>query len=199
LISRRRFAVKPCSLRSARRLASPGASLHERRLAATLDGALILFAYGAFLSLFSLLGGRFAASKLDAAVLLATLALFYGQYFALFTLFGGVTPGMIWRKLRLATFDGHEPGVGHLACRSFGYMVSAGTLALGFLWALWDEDRLCWHDRISHTHLTWTAEFLPVPVCISSSDTSTDERLSPYCNSLGSDAVGRILRASKRG
>jgi uncharacterized RDD family membrane protein YckC len=139
-------------------LVSPLASFHERRLAALLDGALILFAYGSFLSLFSALGGRFVASKLDVAVLLATLALFYGQYFALFTFFGGATPGMLWRGLRVATFDGQDPQLRDLAWRSFGYLVSAGTLTLGFLWALWDEDHLCWHDRISHTHLTWTAE-----------------------------------------
>jgi len=139
-------------------LVLPMASLRERRLAALLDAGLILFAYGGFLSLFSALGGRLVASKLDAAVLVATLALFYGQYFALFTLFGGATPGMTWRGLRPATFDGGEPRLRHLAWRSFGYLVSAGTLMLGFLWALWDEDHLCWHDRISHTHLTWTVK-----------------------------------------
>ena len=134
------------------------ASLRERRLAALLDAALILFAYGSFLALFSALGGRFSASRLDVAVLLTTLGLFYGQYFALFTLFGGATPGMLWRGLRLATFNGGDPQMRDLAWRSFGYLISAGTLMLGFLWALWDEERLCWHDRISHTHLTWTAE-----------------------------------------
>ena len=75
-------------------------------MAGVLDAALILFAYGSFLVLFSVLGGRLEASKLDVAVLVATLGLFYAQYFALFTLFGGATPGMMWRGLRLATFDG---------------------------------------------------------------------------------------------
>ena len=134
------------------------ASLHERRLAATLDAALLLFAYGGFLGFFWALGGRLAVSKVDAGVLAATLGLFYAQYFMLFTFFFGVTPGMSWRGLRLATFDGHEPQVRDRAWRSFGYLVSAGTLMLGFVWALWDEDRLCWHDRISHTHLTWSGE-----------------------------------------
>jgi uncharacterized RDD family membrane protein YckC len=138
-------------------LVSPMASLHERRLAATLDAALLFFAYGSFLALFSALGGRWAVSKVDAAVLAATLLLFYAQYFALFTFLGGATPGMLWRGLRLATFDGREPQLRDKAWRSFGYLVSAGTLMLGFLWALWDEDHLCWHDRISHTHLTWTS------------------------------------------
>jgi len=35
-----------------------------------------------------------------------------------------------------------------------GYMLSAGTLFLGFLWAIWDEDALTWHDRLSRTYLT---------------------------------------------
>ncbi len=33
-------------------------------------------------------------------------------------------------------------------------MISAGVCFLGFLWALWDEDHLCWQDRISQTYLT---------------------------------------------
>jgi hypothetical protein len=41
--------------------------------------------------------------------------------------------------------------------RSFGYLISAGTFMLGYLWALWDEDHLCWQDRISQTYLTLLA------------------------------------------
>jgi len=139
-------------------LVLPMASLHERRRAALLDGVALLFAYGGFLALFAALGGRLALSRLDAAVLLATLALFYALYFALFTMLGGATPGMMLRGLHLATFDGGEPSMRHLAWRSFGYLVSAGALMLGFLWALWDDEHLCWHDRISHTHLTWAPD-----------------------------------------
>jgi uncharacterized RDD family membrane protein YckC len=137
-------------------MVSPMASLRERRLAATVDAALLLSSFGSFLALFWALGGRLAASKVDALVLAATLSLFYAQYIALFTFFGGSTPGMMWRGLRLVRFDGHEPQLGDRVWRSIGYLVSAGTLMLGFMWALWDEDHLCWHDRISHTHLTWT-------------------------------------------
>jgi uncharacterized RDD family membrane protein YckC len=38
--------------------------------------------------------------------------------------------------------------------RSAGYIISAGTLFLGFLWAMWDEDELTWHDRLSRTYLS---------------------------------------------
>jgi uncharacterized RDD family membrane protein YckC len=132
----------------------PVASLRERRRAAMLDVALLLFSYGGMLALFWALGGRIGFNKLDAVVTAATLVLFYAQYFALFTVFGGSTPGMMLRRLRVVNFDGTVPTSRQMVWRSFGYLVSAGTCFLGFLWALWDEDHLCWQDRISQTYLT---------------------------------------------
>jgi uncharacterized RDD family membrane protein YckC len=132
----------------------PVASLSERRKAALLDAALLLFSYGGMLALFTALGGRLGFNKLDAIVTGATLALFYAQYFALFTIFGGSTPGMMLRRIRVVSFDGAVPTSRQMAWRSFGYLISAGTCFLGFLWALWDEDHLCWHDRISQTYVT---------------------------------------------
>jgi uncharacterized RDD family membrane protein YckC len=85
--------------------------------------------------------------------------LFYAQYFALFTIFGGSTPGMMVRGLRVVSFDGGAPTSRQMAWRSFGYIISAGTCFLGFLWALWDEDHLSWQDRISQTYLTPTKGF----------------------------------------
>jgi uncharacterized RDD family membrane protein YckC len=133
---------------------SPVASLSERRRAALLDGALLLFSYGGMLALFCALGGHIGFNKLDAVVTVVTLMLFYAQYFALFTIFGGSTPGMMLRGLRVVSFDGSVPASRQMVWRSFGYLVAAGTCFLGFLWALWDEDHLCWQDRISQTYLT---------------------------------------------
>jgi uncharacterized RDD family membrane protein YckC len=130
------------------------ATLPLRRKAAILDITLLLFSYGGMLALFWALGGRIGFNKLDAVVTGATLALFYAQYFALFTIFGGCTPGMMLCRLRVMSFDGGVPTSRQMVWRSFGYVVSAGTCFLGFLWALWDEDQLCWQDRISRTYLT---------------------------------------------
>jgi len=131
----------------------PVSSLDERRSAALIDAACLGFAYGGFLALFGSLGGHFAFSKLNAAVCFFTFAFVYVQYFGLFTIFGGTTPGMMIRGLQVATFSGEEPTLRHLLLRAAGYMLSAGTLFLGFLWALWDEDALTWHDRLSGTYL----------------------------------------------
>jgi uncharacterized RDD family membrane protein YckC len=137
------------------------ASLPERRRAAMLDVGLLLFSYGGMLALFTVLGGHIGLNKLDLAVMVATFALFYAQYFALFTVFGGSTPGMMLRGLRVVSFDGGIPTSRQMAWRSFGYLISAGTCFLGFVWALWDDDQLCWQDRISRTYLTPIEEITP--------------------------------------
>ena len=132
----------------------PVASIDDRRLAALIDLACLLFAYGGFLMLFGSLGGQFTLSKLTAAVYSTTFAIVYLQYFALFTIFGGTTPGMMMRNLQVTSFSGEPPTPRQMLLRSAGYILSAGTLFLGFLWAMWDEDQLTWHDRLSHTYLS---------------------------------------------
>ncbi len=132
----------------------PVASIDERRLAALIDAACLLFAYGGFLALFGSLGGQFTFSKMSAAVYTIAFAIVYLQYFALFTVFGGTTPGMMLRGLQVVDFSGEPPSPRRLLLRAAGYILSAGTFFLGFLWAMWDEDELTWHDRISRTYLS---------------------------------------------
>jgi uncharacterized RDD family membrane protein YckC len=130
------------------------APLAERRRAGVLDITLLLFAYGGFLMVFRALGGRFSVSRFDLLVTVAILGLLYAQYVTLFTYFAGATPGMMLLGLRVASLDGLDPSPRQLLWRSLGYLISAGTLMLGFLWVLWDEDQLSWHDRISQTCIT---------------------------------------------
>jgi uncharacterized RDD family membrane protein YckC len=130
------------------------APLLERRRAGALDVTFLLFAYAGFLMLFHALGGRFSFSRFDALVTVATFALLFAKYVALFTYFAQATPGMMLRGLRVASLDGLDPSPRQLLWRSMGYLISAGTMMLGFLWTLWDEDQLSWHDRISQTCIT---------------------------------------------
>ena len=132
----------------------PMAPLDERRRALKIDAACLAFAYGGFLALFGSLGGHFTLSKLSGAVCFFCFAFVYLQYFGLFTIFGGSTPGMMVSGLQVASFTGDVPSPRQYLLRAVGYMLSAGTFFLGFLWAAWDEDGLTWHDRLSHTYLT---------------------------------------------
>jgi uncharacterized RDD family membrane protein YckC len=134
------------------------ASIEQRRLAALVDAACLAFAYGAFVALFNCVG-EFTPSKLSGAVCLATFGMVYLQYFALFTVFGGTTPGMMVRGLQVVSFTGETPTPRQMLLRSAGYMLSAATFFMGFIWSLWDEDTLTWHDRISGTYLHETQAY----------------------------------------
>ncbi len=140
----------------------PVASIDDRRIAGLIDLFCLLFAYGGFLMLFSSLGGQFSFSKLSAAVYTTTFAMVYLQYFALFTIFGGTTPGMMMRALQVVSFSGEPPTPRQMLLRSAGYALSAGTFFLGFLWAMWDEDELTWHDRLSRTYLSVAQTFVDI-------------------------------------
>jgi uncharacterized RDD family membrane protein YckC len=137
----------------------PIASLDERRHAWLIDAGCLAFAYGAFLALFGSLGGHFTVSKLSATVCFFTFAFVYLQYFGLFTVFGGSTPGMMVTGIQVASFTGDTPTPRQYMLRALGYLLSAGTCFLGFLWVLWDEDGLTWHDRLSNTYLARIESF----------------------------------------
>jgi len=130
------------------------AVLAERQRAGIFDVGVLIAAYGGFLMLFHALGGRFSMTRFDLLVTAAIFALLYGQYVTLFTYFAQATPGMMLRGLRISSLDGFNPSRRQLLWRSLGYLISAGTMMLGFVWTLWDEDQLSWHDRISQTCIT---------------------------------------------
>ena len=122
-----------------------------------LDAGFITLTMAAFLTLFRGLGGDIVAGKLDALVGVTIVFLFYSMYFVLFTILNSATPGMQLCGLNTVRLDGSLPDTRQLVWRSFGYLLSGVTLAFGFLWSVWDEDRFTWHDRISHTYITAAA------------------------------------------
>ena len=80
----------------------------------------------------------------------ASLLVFAG-YIYLFTAIGDTTLGLEHESLRVVDFQGNPISRRAAGLRSFGYIVSLGCFGLGFLWAVFDPDRLTWHDRISRT------------------------------------------------
>jgi len=132
----------------------PVASLTERRRAGALDALFLGLTIAGFLGLFRSLGGQITLDKTDAIVYLVVSYLFYAQYFFLFTVFAGATPGMQLCCLTIVRLDGSLPDTPQLLWRSFGYLLSGATLMLGYVWAMWDEDKFTWQDRISQTYVT---------------------------------------------
>ena len=92
---------------------------------------------------------RHALYPLHVAYVYA-LAVFY---FAWFWTHGGQTPGMkIWR-ICVVGDDGKAIGWRTALVRSAAAVLSWAPLAGGFLWAIFDDRRLAWHDRLSGSRL----------------------------------------------
>ncbi len=67
----------------------------------------------------------------------------------------GRTLGMQSWGLQLETENGEVPSAWRAGLRFFAALISWAPLGLGFLWQLWDPQRLAWHDRISKTRLVY--------------------------------------------
>jgi uncharacterized RDD family membrane protein YckC len=80
--------------------------------------------------------------------------LLWAVYQHLFLLYAGRTVGMSLRGIHLSTFDGRAPEWAERRRRARFIFISFASVTLGFLWALVDEDTLCWHDRVSQTFPT---------------------------------------------
>ncbi len=113
-----------------------------------------LLAFAIFSGIFWLTGGTILQVISNWLVSGFVLAFFTVAYFGLFTALRQATPGLIWMRLEVRSLDGGPPRVSQALWRGVGCLVSAGSLLLGFLWAVIDEDNLTWHDRISDTFLS---------------------------------------------
>lgn len=124
-----------------------------RLLAEALDALLVVSASAIFLAMTWHTYAGFHHGRVFYG-LLALAPMFFGAlYQYLFLVHSGRTPGMKMMHLRLRRFDGRGAARRDRRRRAVYKILSAVSLGLGFLWALLDEDLLCWHDRITHTFL----------------------------------------------
>lgn len=86
----------------------------------------------------------------SAAVAAGVLWLSY-QY--LLMVYAGTTLGLRACRLELVALDGTTPGKEQRRWRLLASLLSATSVMLGYAWVLLDENRLCWHDRITHSYL----------------------------------------------
>jgi uncharacterized RDD family membrane protein YckC len=135
----------------------PVAPLADRRWAAFLDSLFLALTCLSLLALFHWAGGQLTLAKTDAMVYVTVAYLFFAIYFSIFTVFAGATPGMQLMGLTVVRLDGSLPDTRQLIWRTFGYLISGATLMLGFAWAVWDDDRFTWQDRMSQTYITAAA------------------------------------------
>ncbi|MEM7431382.1 MAG: RDD family protein [Pseudomonadota bacterium] len=82
-----------------------------------------------------------------------TLFLVIYAFFVGFWTRTGSTLGMLAWNLRVLDDSNRPPSLMQATVRFFAAMVSWLPAGLGFLWQLWDKERLTWHDRASNTRL----------------------------------------------
>jgi uncharacterized RDD family membrane protein YckC len=128
------------------------ASLSRRLLAAVVDGTLITGAFLAAAAVAAANMDRLPAIRLieiGAPVALAVTGLLY---MALFSMLAEATPGMKYARIGLCTFDDQSPTRAQRCGRLGALLLSVLPLGLGAAWAIFDEDHLSWHDRLSRTY-----------------------------------------------
>jgi len=73
-------------------------------------------------------------------------------YNAFFLMMARATPGMRYAHIALCTFDDENPTPEQIRNRLVAMLLSLLPVGLGMAWAIFDDDRLCWHDRLSRTY-----------------------------------------------
>lgn len=126
-----------------------------RRFGAILYDTLLVFAL-MFLATLPFIANR-AGEPVAAGDPVYQVTMFVVAY-VFFTGFWwrvGRTLGMQSWRLSLETVDGRKPDLSSASLRFFGALISWLPAGLGFWWALWDRDNICWHDRLSGTRLRY--------------------------------------------
>lgn len=128
------------------------APVAARIYAAFADFVVVLAASGLFYGIaYKMLSSIEWTKPLLGASAIIPVAL-WAVYQYLFIVYGARTPGMALIHLAFSTFKGTAPDRRERQMRVVGLALSCSSLMLGFVWVFFDEDMLCWHDRISRTY-----------------------------------------------
>jgi uncharacterized RDD family membrane protein YckC len=127
-----------------------------RRIGAMLyDGLLVLaLLFLATLPFIAARGGEPVESS-ENWLYRFVLAFVIYVFFVGFWTRSGRTLGMQSWGLQLQRRDGRPVTVATASIRFFAALISWAPAGLGFLWQLWDKDKLAWHDRLSGTRLAY--------------------------------------------
>lgn len=117
------------------------ADIGTRFLALVIDGIILGIISGILLSILRNPGG----------VVGFLIGLLYYWYF--WTRNNGQTPGKSIMKIRVIKKDGTPISDADAIVRGVGYSISGAILGIGFLWALWDENRQTLHDKLASTYV----------------------------------------------
>jgi uncharacterized RDD family membrane protein YckC len=133
------------------------ASIARRALSALVDAAILAAALTGFAAIFFRLNPVREPLPVFAAALGITAMALWAAYEFLFVVYTGSTPGLRAARVQLARFDGSPLTRRLRRWRVLASLLSALSVGLGYLWCFLDQDGLCWHDRITRTHVRCAA------------------------------------------
>jgi uncharacterized RDD family membrane protein YckC len=129
------------------------APINRRLLAAVVDFGLVSLMTVAVAALVVVKADvlpTIREAEIGGGVVFGAIAL---VYLAISYMLARSTPGMRYALLTLRTFDGRTP-TREQRCRRLGaFALAMLPIGLGAVWALFDEQHLSWHDRLSGTYL----------------------------------------------
>jgi uncharacterized RDD family membrane protein YckC len=129
------------------------APMSRRLLAGAIDSLLVVTAFAVFAYIFFRITSIVPALPQAVGISGSLIALFWIAYQYLLLVYTGATPGLKLAHLQLGRFDGTAVPRTTRRWRVLASMLSGLSLALGYAWCFLDEDRLCWHDRITRTYM----------------------------------------------
>ena len=125
----------------------------QRFLAALIDLLAVVVGTALFALIVAKVTAGIPHTRANLALALAIPSVFWAVYHYLFLVYAGCTPGMQLAGLSLSTFEGGSAPRRLRRWRGLMMVLSWISLGLGFVWALFDEDNLCWHDKMTRTYL----------------------------------------------
>jgi uncharacterized RDD family membrane protein YckC len=129
------------------------APMSRRMAASSIDAALVLSAFAAFGYLFFHINAEMPPLSKIAGLGVLLIGLLWSAYQYLLLVYSGTTPGLKLARLELHRFDGSHVPLRIRRWRVLTSVLSGLSLGLGYAWCFLDEDRLCWHDRITRTYM----------------------------------------------
>lgn len=115
--------------------------------------AFVVFAGVAVMTVSHLIPGGVQMAVATAAISTVGAVLLLGLlYQLLFFTFSDATPGMRYARIGLCTMTDENPSRAAMRRRILALVLSSASLGMGVLWAMLDDERLGWHDRISRMY-----------------------------------------------
>jgi uncharacterized RDD family membrane protein YckC len=129
------------------------APMSRRVAASAIDATLVLSGFAAFAYVFFRINAELPPPTRIAGAGVLLIGLFWSAYQYLLLVYSGTTPGLKLARLELHRFDGSPVPLRIRRWRVLTSVLSGLSLGLGYAWCFLDEDRLCWHDRITRTYM----------------------------------------------